>query len=381
MFGKIVKRLREKGALHLAVLSVEIASGVALVGVCFTDTTAGVAARNALRKCAATVTGGVYRPEPYPSEMLAADGLSRVAADGGGAASAAESARGRSADGDDVSRSEKLRQRRERLSAKRAAKLAEELKRAAAAAKTHAPAKGGGELASSLADERKISQSGHHHRVKTGKSRITMGANGLYHVDGVGGLDFGSENGLDRRLQPLMSVKETDAGTEFQNIVWRSNAELESPVYGFEKAWLNHTYDTKELSSVTFHKKFPMTEEGVRQAAEFYTQLEQQVRNDLGLELKDHDNTGKTTGANLFNFTGKGDGTTLSGNLSSWNQKEIHVTLNVSDKSMANSSREQGAAAYDRADEGLNTTRINVVNRNFTQSHERAVELLERVQK
>lgn len=230
--------------------------------------------------------------------------------------------------------------------------------------------------------KRKKEESKKRPRVRAGgKSKVTLGPDGQYHVAGIAGINFGSDEGRDPKLQPrIMAHAREDGEREFKGISWYSQVDLDNPVYGFTRADLTHSYDTKELSRMTFTKSFDMTEEGAKAAVEFYNGMLDQVQADLGITIKEKDNSGKTSSANLWRFTSDGKDSDISGGISTWSDNKITVTLSVGDRAYQSSVREQSAAAYDRGDPGLDSTRVHLDNPDRTVGHMKAVELINGLQ-
>ena len=213
-------------------------------------------------------------------------------------------------------------------------------------------------------------------KVKTGgKSSYRAAAPGqLYRVSGIQGIEFGStDNAPAEGVKPLLSVSyDANGNAEFRQLKWRENRELSDKIYGFDQAWLNHTYDSGQLSEVVLHKKFPMTEEGVRQAMEFYSSMSGAASQDLGFDIVDIDRTGNAKSATICEFR-NGDGeTAIRGAVSAWSDNSITVTLKVSDKGYAKMQGEQSTAAYERGDPGLENARVEVWDKDFSSSKGRA---------
>ena len=173
-------------------------------------------------------------------------------------------------------------------------------------------------------------------KVKTGgKSSYRAAAPGqMYRVDGIQGIEFGStDNAPSEGVKPLLSVSYNENGdAEFRQLKWRENRELSDKIYGFDQAWLDHTYDSGQLSEVILHKKFPMTEEGARQAMEFYSSMSDAASQDLGFDIVDIDRTGNAKSATICEFTNKDGETSIRGAVSAWNDNSLTVTLRVQDK-------------------------------------------------
>ena len=217
-------------------------------------------------------------------------------------------------------------------------------------------------------------------KVKTGgKSSYRAGTPGqMYRVNGIQGIEFGStDNAPAEGVKPLLSVSYNENGdAEFRQLKWRENRELSDAIYGFDQAWLDHTYDSGQLSEVILHKKFPMTEEGVRQAMEFYSSMSGAASQDLGFDVIDIDRTGNAKSATICEFR-NGDGeTAIRGAVSAWSDNSVTVTLKVSDKGYAKMQGEQSTAAYERGDPGLENARVEVWNPDHSSSKGRANELL-----
>ena len=217
-------------------------------------------------------------------------------------------------------------------------------------------------------------------KVKTGgKSSYRAAAPGqMYRVDGIQGIEFGStDNAPAEGVKPLLSVSyDADGNAEFRQLKWRENRELSDSIYGFDQAWLDHTYDSGQLSEVILHKKFPMTEEGARQAMEFYSSMSGAASQDLGFDIVDIDRTGNAKSATICEFTNKDGETSIRGAVSAWSDNSLTVTLRVQDKGYTQMQRDQSAAAYERGDPGLEDARIDVWGKDFTSSKGRANELL-----
>lgn len=217
-------------------------------------------------------------------------------------------------------------------------------------------------------------------KVKTGgKSSYRAGAPGqTYRVNGIQGIEFGSsDNAPAEGVKPLLSVSyDANGNAEFRQLKWRENRELSDAIYGFDQAWLDHTYDSGQLSEVILHKKFPMTEEGVRQAMEFYSSMSGAASQDLGFDIVDVDRTGNAKSSTICEFTNKDGETSIRGAVSAWNDNSLTVTLKVQDKGYTQMQKEQSAAAYERGDPGLENARVEVWGKDFTSSKGRANELL-----
>ena len=217
-------------------------------------------------------------------------------------------------------------------------------------------------------------------KVKTGgKSSYRVGTPGqMYRVNGIQGIEFGSsDNAPAEGVKPLLSVSyDADGNAEFRQLKWRENRELSDAIYGFDQAWLDHTYDSGQLSEVILHKKFPMTEDGMRQAMEFYSSMSGAASQDLGFDIVDLDRTGNAKSATICEFTNKDGETSIRGAVSAWNDNSLTVTLRVQDKGYVQMQRDQSAAAYERGDPGLENARVEVWNPDHSSSKGRANALL-----
>ena len=217
-------------------------------------------------------------------------------------------------------------------------------------------------------------------KVKTGgKSSYRAGTPGqMYRVNGIQGIEFGStDNAPVEGVKPLLSVSyDADGNAEFRQLKWRENRELSDAIYGFDQAWLDHTYDSGQLSEVILHKKFPMTEEGVRQAMEFYSSMSGAASQDLGFDIVDIDRTGNAKSATICEFTNKDGETSIRGAVSAWSDNSLTVTLRVQDKGYTQMQRDQSSAAYERGDPGLENARVEVWNPDHSSSKGRANALL-----
>ena len=186
--------------------------------------------------------------------------------------------------------------------------------------------------------------------IKVGGKSSYQKSNGLagYRVQGIRGIEFGSsDNAPAAGMKPTMQVSyDADGNMVFRSLRWEEKRELSESIYGFNRAELHHTFDTEQLASVTFSKSFPKTEDGMREALAFYSQMSGDAAADLGFEIIDVDRTGATKSATLYEFR-NGDGeTSIRGAISSWSQKSVVVTLSVSDKAMTKEQRVQSDAAY-----------------------------------
>ena len=217
-------------------------------------------------------------------------------------------------------------------------------------------------------------------KVKTGgKSSYRVGVPGqMYRVNGIQGIEFGSsDNAPADGVKPLLSVSyDADGNAEFRQLKWRENRELSDSIYGFDQAWLDHTYDSGQLSEVILHKKFPMTEEGARQAMEFYSSMSGAASQDLGFDIVDIDRTGNAKSSTICEFTNKDGETSIRGAVSAWSDNSLTVTLRVQDKGYTQMQRDQSTAAYERGDPGLENARVEVWNPDHSSSKGRANALL-----
>ena len=228
----------------------------------------------------------------------------------------------------------------------------------------------------------KRSFSGSSGTVKTGgKSSYRPAAPGqMYRVNGIQGIEFGStDNAPAEGVKPLLSVSyDADGNAEFRQLKWREDRKLSDKIYGFDQAWLDHTYDSGQLSEVVLHKKFPMTEEGVREAMEFYSSMSSEASKDLGFDIIDIDQTGNVKSPTICEFR-NGDGeTAIRGAISTWSDNSVTVTLKVGDKGYTKLQSAQSKDAYQRGDSGLEDARIDVWGKDFSSSKGRANELLGR---
>ena len=217
-------------------------------------------------------------------------------------------------------------------------------------------------------------------KVKTGgKSSYRAAAPGqLYRVSGIQGIEFGStDNAPVEGVKPLLSVSyDADGNAEFRQLKWRENRELSDKIYGFDQAWLDHTYDSGQLSEVILHKKFPMTEDGMRQAMEFYSSMSGEASRDLGFDIVDIDRTGNAKSSTVCEFANRDGETSIHGAVNAWSDNALTVTLRVQDKGYTQMQRDQSAAAYARGDSGLENARVEVWNPDHSSSKGRANALL-----
>ena len=221
---------------------------------------------------------------------------------------------------------------------------------------------------------------GSHGAVRTGGSSSyqAAGPGQPYRVNGIQGIEFGStDNAPAEGVKPLLSVSyDADGNAEFRQLKWRENRPLSDKIYGFDQAWLDHTYDSGQLSEVILHKRFPMTEEGARQAMEFYASMSGEAAQDLGFDIVDVDRTGNAKSATICEFR-NGDGeTAIRGAVSAWSDNSLTVTLRVQDKGYTQMQGEQSTAAYERGDQGLENARVEVWNADHSSSKGRANALL-----
>lgn len=217
-------------------------------------------------------------------------------------------------------------------------------------------------------------------KVKTGgKSSYQAGVPGqTYRVNGIQGIEFGStDNAPAEGVKPLLSVSYNANGdAEFRQLKWRENRELSDKIYGFDHAWLDHTYDSGQLSEVILHKKFPMTEDGMRQAMEFYSSMSGEASRDLGFEVVDIDRTGNAKSSTICEFANTDGETSIRGAVNAWSDNALTVTLRVQDKGYNQMQRDQSVAAYARGDSGLENARVEVWNPDHSSSKGRANALL-----
>lgn len=212
-----------------------------------------------------------------------------------------------------------------------------------------------------------------------GRSSYVAGSDRTpYRVNGIRGIEFGSsDNAPGENVRPTMSVRQLEDGSmEFVGLRWSENKALTEPIYGFEKAWLNHSYETEQLSSVTMNRSFPFTREGMAQAVEFYRSMSAEASADLGFEVVDVDRTG-TSNATVCEFRNRDGDTTIRGAINTWNDKSITVTLSVSDKQFSAESRAQSQASYESGVADAVDARIEVVGKDYSRQMQRAVEYLE----
>ena len=217
-------------------------------------------------------------------------------------------------------------------------------------------------------------------KVKTGgKSSYRAGAPGqMYRVNGIQGIEFGStDNAPAEGVRPLMSVSyDADGNAEFKGLKWRQSRKLSDPIYGFENAVLDHTYESGQLSRVTLTKSFPLNEQGMRQAMEFYASMSDQASSDLGFEVVDIDRTGSEKSPRICEFRNKEGETSISGQVNVWSDKRVTVSLSVNDSGYSKMATQQAREAYDVGDPGLSDARIEVWGRDYSEQKAIANELL-----
>jgi len=218
--------------------------------------------------------------------------------------------------------------------------------------------------------------SGHGGKVNVGGKSSYRVADGAtpYRVNGIRGIEFGStDNAPALDAKPVMVVSyDANGNEEFRSLRWEEVRELSESIYGFEKAELTHTYDTEQLSTVSLQKSFPLTEEGMKQAVDFYTKMSSEASTDLGFEVIDIDRTGNEKSSTIYEFR-NGDGETkIHGSVNVWNDKRVTVSLSVTDTGYSKMVGEQSSAAYERSDGGLDTTRVRVVGKDYSQPKAKA---------
>lgn len=272
---------------------------------------------------------------------------------------------------------------RELTRQKKEAELAErrELARKEAAKRIEQSRKQQGKTAGAKKRKTAAGKKGRGGTVSTkGKSSYVRGDGRTpYRVNGIRGIEFGSsDNAPGEKVKPTMSVREREDGSmEFVGLRWAENRKLSDPIYGFDNAWLNHTYESEQLSSVTMHKSFPFTEEGMAKAVEFYKSMSSEASADLGFEIVDVDRTGSSN-ATIYEFRNSEGDTSIRGTISAWSDKNLTVTFSVSDKGYETESRAQANAAYKSGEADALDARIDVVNRDYSAQMERAAEYLNR---
>ena len=218
--------------------------------------------------------------------------------------------------------------------------------------------------------------------VKTGgKSSYQPAAPGqMYRVNGIQGIEFGStDNAPAEGVRPLMSVSyDADGNAEFKNLKWRQSRKLSDPIYGFDNAILDHTYESGQLSHVTLTKSFPLNEKGMQQAMEFYASMSDQASADLGFEVVDVDRTGSEKSPRICEFRNKEGTTSISGQVNVWSDERVTVSLSVDDADYSKMARQQAREAYDVGDPGLSDARIEVWGGDYSRQKAIANELLGR---
>ena len=216
--------------------------------------------------------------------------------------------------------------------------------------------------------------------VKTGGKSSYVAGDGRtpYRVQGIQGIEFGtSDNAPGPKVKPLLSVKYDDDGNMvFQQLKWRENKNLTDPVYGFDKAWLDHSIDSEQLSSVTFNKQFPFTEQGLMHAIGFYQKMSAQAGDDLGFEPITKDRTVNLKSSSILSFTNKGGDTTISGGINAWHDDHFTVTLTVRDKAYSAETKAQSNAAYESGLADSVDARIEVWGKDYTENKTRVNEFL-----
>lgn len=216
--------------------------------------------------------------------------------------------------------------------------------------------------------------------VKTGGKSSYVAGDGRtpYRVQGIQGIEFGtSDNAPGPKIKPLLSVRYDENGNMvFQQLKWRENKQLTDPVYGFDKAWLDHSIDSEQLSSVTFNKQFPFTEQGLMQAIGFYQKMSAQAGDDLGFEPITKDRTVNLKSSSILGFTNKGGDTTITGGINAWSDDHFTVTLTVRDKAYSAETKAQSNAAYESGLADSVDARIEVWGKDYTENKMRVNEFL-----
>lgn len=216
--------------------------------------------------------------------------------------------------------------------------------------------------------------------VKTGGKSSYVAGDGRtpYRVQGIQGIEFGtSDNAPGPKIKPLLSVSYDENGNmNFEQLKWRENKKLTDPVYGFDKAWLDHSIDSEQLSSVTFNKQFPFTEQGLMQAIGFYQKMSAQAGDDLGFEPITMDRTANLKSSSILGFTNKGGDTTISGGINAWHDDHFTVTLTVRDKAYSAETKAQSNAAYESGLADSVDARIEVWGKDYTENKMRVNEFL-----
>lgn len=244
----------------------------------------------------------------------------------------------------------------------------------AAAERAAAKRKSGNARAERLAAEhrKKHAQSARHRggSVKTGgrSSYVVGDGRTPYRVSGIQGIEFGtSDNAPGPKVKPLLSVKYDENGNMvFQQLKWRENKNLTDSVYGFDKAWLDHSIDSEQLSSVTFNKTFPFTEQGLKDAMAFYTKMTGEASTDLGFEPVIKDHTDNLKSSTICSFTNKGGDTTISGGINAWSENHLTVTLKVTDNVYSGETKAQSNAAYESGLANTIDARVEVWGQDYT---------------
>ncbi len=217
-------------------------------------------------------------------------------------------------------------------------------------------------------------------RVKTGGKSSFTGGDGKrpYRVVGIQGIEFGSsDNAPPDGAKPILSVAyDADGNAEFRSLKWRELRALSEPVYGFDKAYLNHTYDTEQLSSVVLSKSFPFTEEGLRQATEFYRTMSGEASADLGFKPVHKDRMDQSSRATLCEFTNRDGDTSIRGSVSAYSDKSLTVQLSISDRAYSEELAAQARTAYESGEADAVDARIEVVNRDHAEQKRRVSEYL-----
>lgn len=273
------------------------------------------------------------------------------------------------------------------LDAKRAAAKAEEeciAKLEKMAAELREKIRRSDDEAKRIADEyqKKHDKSAKHRggSVKTGGKSSYVAGDGRtpYRVQGIQGIEFGtSDNAPGPKIKPLLSVRYDENGNMlFQQLKWRENKNLTDPVYGFDKAWLDHSIDSEQLSSVTFNKQFPFTEQGLMHAIGFYQKMSAQAGDDLGFEPITKDRTVNLKSSSILSFTNKGGDTTISGGINAWHDDHFTVTLTVRDKAYSAETKAQSNAAYESGLADSVDARIEVWGKDYTENKMRVNEFL-----
>lgn len=213
----------------------------------------------------------------------------------------------------------------------------------------------------------------------SGKSSFRPAVPGqMYRVNGIRGIEFGSsDNAPPETAKPLLSIRYDENGEpQFESLKWRENRNLSDNIYGFSRAQLDHTYDSGQLERVTLHKSFPLTEEGMKQAMDFYSSMSGEASADLGFEVVDIDRTGNERSATICEFKNRDGETSIRGSVNVWNEKNVTVSLSVTDSGYTKLGSQQANDAYLRGDQGLESPRVEVWGRDFSAPKAIANELL-----